>query len=307
MKQINPESTVPLSVSEALARYNPSEPGPFTLFRGELTDVRQTKPIYARLSDGAKRINCIIWTNVAGSLPEPLRSGQMITVLALLKQSPRGQPELEIHKVYPDSASPGPREAAIGDVRRRLASEGLTDPARKRPLPAKPARIGLVTAAGCEARADVEHVLERVPQITTRLVPVRVNGADAAPEVASAVQALSNDGNVDLVLITRGGGPSEDLDAFNTESVARAIAACRVPVLTAIGHTRDETVADAVADLHFATPSGAAEQIVRQFQSAPHSGRDTGPIGAKETHVLAPGVEILIRTVDVPNVRSEQA
>jgi exodeoxyribonuclease VII large subunit len=167
----------------------------------------------------------------------------------------------------------GMREDGVGDLflrfealKRRLEAEGLFDAARKRPLPLRPRIVGVVTSpTGAAVRDIVQVASRRNPRVRILLCPVRVQGDGAAAEIARGIAALSAVPEVDVLLVGRGGGSVEELWAFNEEIVARAIAACRVPVVSAVGHETDFTIADFVSDLRAATPSAAAECAVPQM------------------------------------------
>ncbi len=162
-------------------------------------------------------------------------------------------------------AAPAHLQLAYEQLRRRLQAEGLFAPARKRPLPMLPRRIGIVTSLEGAAVRDIVRVL-RTRRAPSEIVisPTRVQGEGAAAEIARAIARLARVPDVDVIIVGRGGGSLEDLWAFNEEVVARAIAACPVPVIAAIGHETDTTIADHVADVRAATPSQAAEIVVRQ-------------------------------------------
>jgi exodeoxyribonuclease VII large subunit len=154
----------------------------------------------------------------------------------------------------------GALQLAFEQLRARLEAEGLFDPAKKRPLPAWPRRVGLVTSPFGAALHDVIEVSgRRMPAIPLLLAPVRVQGDGAENEVAAALAALGRVDDVDVILLVRGGGSLEDLRPFNTERVARAILASRVPVVSGVGHEVDLTIADLAADARAPTPSAAAE------------------------------------------------
>jgi exodeoxyribonuclease VII large subunit len=161
-------------------------------------------------------------------------------------------------------------EAGIGALRREferlkqaLAAEGLFDPGRKRPLPALPRRIGVVTSPTGAALRDVLHILRRrFPAVEVLIYPTPVQGAAAVPKIVAAIDLASSRAECDVLILARGGGSLEDLWAFNDEAVARAIARCALPVVSGIGHEIDFTIADFVADVRAPTPSGAAEIVV---------------------------------------------
>jgi exodeoxyribonuclease VII large subunit len=157
----------------------------------------------------------------------------------------------------------GALQLAFEQLKKKLAAEGLFDPARKRPLPALPRRIGLVTSLDGAALRDIIKVLRRRhPNAHLVIKPARVQGSTAAGEIARGLRAIGRVPGVDVIICGRGGGSTEDLQAFNHEIVARAIAASPVPVISAVGHEVDVTIADHVADLRAPTPSAAAEIVV---------------------------------------------
>jgi exodeoxyribonuclease VII large subunit len=162
-----------------------------------------------------------------------------------------------------EEAGEGALRRRFEELKARLAAEGLFDAARKRPLPALPRRVGVVSSPSGAAIRDVLHVLERrFPAVPVLLYPVPVQGAGAGAAIATAIALASARREVDVLIVTRGGGSLEDLWAFNDEAVARAIHACSMPVVTGIGHEIDFTIADFVADLRAPTPSAAAELVV---------------------------------------------
>jgi exodeoxyribonuclease VII large subunit len=174
---------------------------------------------------------------------------------------PKGEYQIVCEHLEPQGF--GARQLAFEQVRKRLQEEGLFDAARKRPLPALPRRIGIVTSLDGAALHDIIKVLTRRygnPRIVVR--PTRVQGEGAAQAVARGLDAIGRVPDVDVIIVGRGGGSSEDLWAFNEEIVARAIARAPVPVIAAVGHETDVTIADFVADVRAPTPSAAAEIVV---------------------------------------------
>jgi exodeoxyribonuclease VII large subunit len=173
----------------------------------------------------------------------------------------RGSYQIVVERMEP--AGLGALQLALEQLKARLLAEGLLDPRRKRSLPLLPRRIGIVTSPAGAALRDILRVLERrFAQIGVVIAPARVQGAGAAAEVAAALGDLNRLGGLDAIIVARGGGSIEDLWAFNEEIVARAIAASAVPVISAVGHEVDVTLADLVADLRAPTPSAAAEMVV---------------------------------------------
>jgi exodeoxyribonuclease VII large subunit len=168
-----------------------------------------------------------------------------------------GQYQMIVRRLVP--AGVGELELAFRQLVERLEKEGLFDPARKRPLPRFPRRIAVVTSPTGAAIHDIIRVLRSRFPVDLLLIPVRVQGEGAAAEIAAAIDRANAIGEIDVLLVGRGGGSLEDLWAFNEEEVARAIARSRIPVLSAVGHEVDVTIADLVADVRAATPSAAAE------------------------------------------------
>ena len=175
----------------------------------------------------------------------------------------RGEYQLVVELLEPKGV--GALQLAFEQLKRKLAGEGLFEEARKRPLPPFPRTIGIVTSPTGAALRDMLHVIgRRFADLRILVTPVRVQGEEAPGEIVGALQDLESVEDLDVVIVGRGGGSIEDLWAFNDERVARAIAACRVPVISAVGHETDFTIADFVADLRAPTPSAAAELVVRE-------------------------------------------
>ena len=175
---------------------------------------------------------------------------------------PRGEYQLQVQTLEPQGV--GALQLAFEQLKKKLAAEGLFAPERKRPLPRFPRRIGIVTSPRGAAIADLIQILSRrFPGLHIRLFPALVQGEGSVEEVCRGIQFFSQSQWPDVVIVGRGGGSLEDLWTFNEEAVARAIAACSVPVVSAVGHETDVTIADFVADLRAPTPSAAAELVVR--------------------------------------------
>jgi exodeoxyribonuclease VII large subunit len=190
---------------------------------------------------------------------------------SLTVYEPRGEYEMRVEALDPVGA--GALRVAFEQLRDRLAAEGLFDEARKRPVPLLPRRVGVVTSLSGAAIHDILHVLARRTRTVNILIaPARVQGEGAGAEIAQAIELLNErqaqaqrekrpDEQIDVIIVGRGGGSAEDLWAFNQEEVARAIAASRIPVISAVGHETDFTIADFAADLRAPTPSAAAEVV----------------------------------------------
>jgi exodeoxyribonuclease VII large subunit len=176
---------------------------------------------------------------------------------------PKGEYQLVCEHMEPQGY--GPLQLAFEQLKKKLAAEGLFEEARKRPLPTLPRRIGIVTSIDGAALRDIVRVLRRrYPNAHLVIAPTRVQGEGAAGDIARALRMVNRIEGVDVIIVGRGGGSLEDLRAFNEEAVARAIAASPVPVISAVGHETDFTIADFAADLRAATPSAAAELVVRK-------------------------------------------
>ncbi len=157
----------------------------------------------------------------------------------------------------------GALQLAFEQLKTRLETEGLFDPARKRPIPLLPGRIGVVTSPTGAAIRDILQIIHRrFANVVILLFPVRVQGEGAAAEIVEGIEVLNKRDDLDVIIVTRGGGSIEDLWAFNEEMVARAIYASKTPVISAVGHETDVTIADFVADMRAPTPSAAAELVI---------------------------------------------
>jgi exodeoxyribonuclease VII large subunit len=175
---------------------------------------------------------------------------------------PRGEYQIAVQVLEP--LGKGSLQQAFEELKERLEREGLFDPERKRPLPMLPRRIGVVTSPTGAVLRDILRVLRsRYANLEVLVYPALVQGEGAAGEIAQGIRTLNRLGGLDVILLARGGGSLEDLWAFNEEEVARAIAASRIPTISAVGHETDFTIADFVADLRAATPSAAAERVVQ--------------------------------------------
>jgi exodeoxyribonuclease VII large subunit len=221
---------------------------------------------YFTLKDARAQIACVIFRNTMAPLRQPLADGAQIQIYGNVSVfEARGQYQLSVQIIQPIGL--GVLQAKFEALKRKLDAEGLFDAARKRTLPKFPKRIGIVTSPSGAAIRDMLNVLRRrAPWLQILINPVRVQGSGAAQEIAVAIRELAspseNFAPVDLIVLARGGGSMEDLWEFNEEIVARTIADVTVPIVSAVGHEIDFTIADFVADLRAPTPSAAAELIV---------------------------------------------
>lgn len=269
---------------------------------GEITNFRAQSSghIYFTLKDAGAQLNCVLFRGEAVMNRSVLQDGQKVLLQGdVTVYEARGQYQLIVRAV--ELQGVGALQIAFEKLKQKLAAEGLFAPERKRPLPKYPQRIGLVTSPTGAAIRDVLHVVQRRnPGLEIILAPSRVQGEGAAEEIAAAIRSLNEwhisqvgsprcgdrtaqravptaDG-LNLILVTRGGGSLEDLWAFNEEVVARAIFESALPVVSAVGHEIDFTIADFVADVRAATPSAAAEIITE------------GVFSSREFVAEAPGV-----------------
>ena len=234
------------------------------LVQGELSNYKahSSGHHYMTLKDEGASINAVMFRSDALRLKFRLENGMKVIVRARVSSFPRtGQVQLYISEVIPDGA--GALNLAFEQLKRKLQAEGLFDPAHKKPIPTCPQRIALVTSPTGAAVRDMIRILgRRWPLAKVTLYPAQVQGQGAAESIAQAIMLANAIGEADVILCGRGGGSMEDLWAFNEEVVARAIYDSDIPVISAVGHEPDVTIADFVADLRAPTPSGAAELAV---------------------------------------------
>ena len=232
--------------------------------KGELSNCRvwNTGHVYFTLKDKHSQIKAVMFKTALRYLRFKPEDGLHVIARGRVSvYEPKGEYQLVCEHMEPHGV--GARQLAFEQLKKRLQAEGLFDPQRKRPLPALPRRIGIVTSLDGAAIRDIIKVLRRrAPSVHLLIRPARVQGDGAADEVARAIIALTRVKNVDVIIVGRGGGSVEDLWAFNEERVARAIASASVPVVSAVGHEVDVTIADFVADVRAPTPSAAAEMVV---------------------------------------------
>ena len=233
---------------------------------GEISNARvwNTGHMYFTLKDGASQIKAVMFRSAVRYLKFKAEDG--LKVVARGKVSvydPKGEYQIICEHLEPKGL--GSLQQAFEQLKKKLAAEGLFDPARKRPLPALPRRIGIVTSLDGAALRDIIRVLRRrYPNAHLVLSATRVQGEGAGREIAHAIRKVERIEDVDVIILARGGGSLEDLWAFNEEVLARVIAQSQVPIISGVGHETDFTIADFVADLRAPTPSAAAELVVRR-------------------------------------------
>lgn len=231
---------------------------------GEISNCRpwHTGHLYFTLKDEGAQIKAVMFRSAVRALRFRPEDGLGVLVRGRVGvYDPKGEYQVVCDQMEPQGL--GALQLAFEQLKKKLQAEGLFDAARKRPLPALPRRIGIVTSLDGAALRDIIKVItRRHPNVSLLIRPARVQGEGAASEIARALQSVARQPGVDVVIVGRGGGSIEDLWAFNEERVARAIALCPVPVISAVGHETDVTIADFVADVRAPTPSAAAEIVV---------------------------------------------
>ncbi len=232
---------------------------------GEVSNLKRAASghIYFSLKDEKAQIRAVVWRTDARLLRFRPQDGMHVVARGGLRvYPPRGDYQISIQVLEP--LGKGSLAQAFEELKEKLDKEGLFDPARKRPLPVLPRRIGVVTSPTGAVIRDILRVLHRrYANLEVLIFPVRVQGEGAAAEITQGLVALNRLGGLDVIVLARGGGSLEDLQAFNEEGVARAIASSAVPTLSAVGHETDYTIADFVADLRAPTPSAAAELVIQ--------------------------------------------
>lgn len=303
----------PLSVGEFTRRLRELIEGQFAevYVEGEISNLRPAASghVYFVLKDKYATVNCVLWATEAARLQVTLNEGDQVEIRGRVTvYEPRGQYQIVVSAVTP--AGLGRLHMQFLRLKQRLEREGLFDPARKRPIPRLPRRVGVVTSLTGAAVRDILKVLSRrAPQIEVFIYPVRVQGEGAAAEIAHAIRRMNALQCVEVLIVGRGGGSLEDLWAFNEEIVARAIYESAVPVISAVGHEVDFTIADFVADLRAPTPSAAAEIV------SAHSGEMLRELGhfksrleaamRRQTHFLREASHLQARLVAAMRPRIE--
>ena len=231
---------------------------------GEVSNARlwKTGHLYFTLKDAGAQLNAVMFRSAVRYLRFKPENGQHLVARGRLSvYDPKGEYQIVCEHLEPQGL--GALQLAFEQLRERLTHEGLFEAARKRPLPALPRKIGIVTSLDGAAVRDILNVLgRRYPNAHVVISPARVQGECAGKEIARGLMYLGRVPGIDVIIVARGGGSIEDLWAFNEEQVARAIAAAAVPVVSGVGHETDFTISDFVADLRAPTPSAAAELVI---------------------------------------------
>ena len=260
----------PLTVSQltALLKGVIEESFPAVWVAGEISNLARPRSghLYMTLKDGGAQIRAVMWASAAARLPFDLKEGQAVIAQGAVElYAPQGSYQLIMRKIEPQGI--GALQLAFEQLKERLAKEGLFDADRKLMLPRYPKRIGVVTSpSGAAVRDFLQVALRRWPRLCATVIPAKVQGPGAAASIVAAIhQAHRIDPPLDVIVVTRGGGSLEDLWCFNEEPVVRAIAASRLPIVSAVGHEIDVTLSDFAADIRALTPSEAAERVVPEW------------------------------------------
>jgi exodeoxyribonuclease VII large subunit len=231
---------------------------------GEISNFKRhtSGHLYFSLKDAEAQIACVMWRGRNQNIPfQPQDGAKVLAFGGLSVYERQGKYQLDVMWLKPIGA--GEQQLAFEALKKKLASEGLFDAARKKPIPDFPSAIGVVTSETGAAFRDIVSILSRrAPWVELILRPARVQGEGAAGDVSAAIDEFNACGCVDVLIVGRGGGSLEDLSAFNEEAVARAVARSKIPVISAVGHEVDFSICDFAADLRAPTPSAAAELVV---------------------------------------------
>ena len=237
---------------------------PFITVAGEVSNLRRpySGHMYFTLKDSEAQLRAVLFKTQQRYLNEDLRDGLEVVCRGRISlYEPRGEYQLVVDVV--DGKGEGALQVAFEELKQRLAAEGLFDQARKRSLPFLPRRVGVITSPDGAALHDFLHMASvRFPGLPIEIYPSRMQGEGAAAEIAEALELSNERGAVDVIVLCRGGGSIEDLWAFNEETLAQAIYASEIPVVSAVGHEVDYTIADFVADHRAPTPTAAAEAVM---------------------------------------------
>ena len=242
---------------------------PLIWVEGEVSNFKraQSQHLYFDLKDEHSQLHAVMWRSHAVKIPFKMEDGIQIVCKGLISvYAQRGQYQIQVEQVEPKGK--GALQLAFEQLKKKLEKEGLFDPEKKKKIPLLPKKVGVVTSPKGAAIIDILQTIERrFARLHILIYPVRVQGEGAAEEIVKAVDYLGTVPDLDVIIVGRGGGSIEDLWAFNEEEVARAIFRSSVPVISAVGHEIDFTIADFVADKRASTPSAAAEILIEKEQA----------------------------------------
>ncbi|MBN2245818.1 MAG: exodeoxyribonuclease VII large subunit [Candidatus Aminicenantes bacterium] len=242
---------------------------PSVWVEGEISNYHKhhSGHVYLTLKDEECQLRAVLWRSTAQKILFEMENGLKVVCQGSINiYEPRGEYQLIIEKIEPKGK--GALQLAFEQLKEKLNKEGLFDPGKKKKLPLLPKKIGVVTSPKGAAIIDIIRTLERrYARLHMLIYPARVQGKGAAEEIAEGIRALNSFPDIDVILVGRGGGSMEDLWAFNEEIVARAIHESRIPIISAVGHEIDFTIADFAADIRASTPSAAAEMVVEKEEA----------------------------------------
>ncbi|MBA2683116.1 MAG: exodeoxyribonuclease VII large subunit [Gemmatimonadaceae bacterium] len=294
-----PESAISVELLTQQAKLVVEGAFPRMWIRGEISDFKRPKGghWYFSLRGATAQIKCVMWLRDQGGVPALPEDGMQVVALARPTVYP-AQGSLQCTITAIDAVGDGLWRKALHEATERLRTDGLLEIARKRALPRLPRRVAVITSPDGAALRDIIAIMRRrCPTVEIVLVPAKVQGDGAPADLARAIECVNRWGDVDVLIIGRGGGAREDLWAFNSEAVARALASCIIPTISAVGHEVDVTLCDLVADHRAATPSAAAEAAVPVLVEA----------RAEAAAMLIALREALVRQVDKRRDRVERA
>ena len=229
------------------------------------SQTRYGKALFFTLKDNQASIRCVIWSNQLSQILEQPQQGKEVMVFGSINlYTQQSQYQLNVRQVFPTGE--GLAALRLQQLRQRLTAEGLFAPSRKRLLPPHPQIVAVVTSPSAAAWGDIQRTWQqRYPGLHILLSPATVQGKEAPHSIVTAIERVNLDGRAQVLILARGGGAEDDLSCFNDEKVVRAIASSPIPVITGIGHERDESLADLVADFNAHTPTAAAQKAVPNY------------------------------------------
>ena len=268
-KLVKPDKIYTVSEVTRMIKQELESAFPQLWVEGEISNFyrHQSGHLYFTLKDERSQLRSVMFRSMAQKVPFELEDGlQVVSRGQINVYEPRGEYQLMVEVVEPKGK--GALQLAFEQLREKLKKEGLFDPKFKKKLPLLPKKVGIVTSSTGAAIVDILRTLERrFARLNILIYPVRVQGEGAADEIVEGIDYLGRLAGIEVIIVGRGGGSIEDLWAFNEEKVARSIFSCSVPIISAVGHEIDFTIADFVADIRASTPSVAAEILIEKEQS----------------------------------------
>lgn len=266
---VKPDKVYTVSELTRLVKTELENAFPMLWVEGEISNFHRhhSGHLYFTLKDEISQLRTVMFRSDAKRVPFELKDGLQVVARGRINvYEPRGEYQLVVELLEPKGK--GALQLAFEQLKEKLQKEGLFDPARKKKLPLLPKKVGVVTSPRGAAVVDIIRTLERrFARLHILLYPVKVQGEGAAEEIVEGIDYLGKLPGIDVMIVGRGGGSIEDLWAFNEEKVARAIFRCPIPVISAVGHEIDFTIADFVADIRASTPSVAAEIVIKEEES----------------------------------------